>query len=326
MDKKRIVNTELDCSPIVLGSVLFGSKLTEEQSFRLMDTFVDAGGNMVDTAQVYANWLPGERSLSETTVGRWMKARGNRARLIVTTKGAHPEPSAPQIRRLTPELIAEDLEGSMRRLQVDELDLYWLHRDDPSRPVGEILHAMNEWVQKGKIRYFGCSNWRTHRMEEARAYASEHGIQGFVASQVSWSLAEVDLSRIEDTTLMHMDETMYRYHQERQMAVFAYSSQAQGLFSKLEESPAGMADERIAKMYRLEENKRRYERAKQLSEELSVPISRVVLAYMLAQPIQTFPIVGCRTDEQLEDSLRAAEISLSPEQLAFLQGKTERAE
>ncbi|WP_159881818.1 aldo/keto reductase [Paenibacillus puerhi] len=326
MEKKRITGTSLDCSSIVLGSVNFGSKLSEEQSFRLMDAFVEAGGNMVDTAQVYANWLPGERSLSEKTVGRWMKARGNRSQLIVTTKGAHPDPASPQIRRLTSELIAEDLEGSLKRLQVDELDLYWLHRDDPYRPVGEILHTMNELAQAGKFRYFGCSNWRTYRIAEARDYARKHGLRGFVCSQVSWSLAKVDASRIEDTTLMHMDESMYRYHENYPMAVFAYSSQAQGLFSKLGESAAGMEDERIPPMYRLEENARRYERAKRLAEELSRPVSQIALAYMLAQPIQTFPIVGCRTDEQLSDSLQAADIRLKPTQIAYLEGKQDMPE
>lgn len=122
-----------------------GSTLDEQASFKLMDRYVELGGNMVDTAEVYANWLPGEKSISEKVIGRWMKARGNREQLIVTTKGVHHDLDAPTIvPRVAYAPILTDIEASLQRLQVETIDLYWLHRDDPTKPVEEIIDALDD--------------------------------------------------------------------------------------------------------------------------------------------------------------------------------------
>lgn len=314
--KKRIPNTDLFSFPLCLGSVEFGSTMSEEQSFRMMDLYVEQGGNFIDTAEVYANWLPdADKSMAEKTVGRWMKRRGNRDSLIVTTKGGHPHPGQMDTSRLSKQDIREDLHGSLERLGVDQVDLYFLHRDDESLPVADILNTMNELVKEGKIRYFGCSNWRTERIEEAQAYAKEHGLQGFSANQPMYSAAHIDETKLSDQTLVAMDGGMEQFHKETGLAVFAYSSQAKGLFTKLTNGKLAFGDGEIAPEYDSAENEKRLKGIQQAADELGATINQTALAYLLSRPFPVFPIVGCRTEEQLGDSLKAAALQLTDEQV-----------
>ncbi|GLX67529.1 aldo/keto reductase [Paenibacillus glycanilyticus] len=318
MEKVKVTGTDLLSSSLALGGVPFGSKLNDEQSFALMDAYADYGGNMVDTAEVYANWLPGEQSVSESTIGKWMKSRGNRNHLIVTTKGAHPRMSTMHISRMSPQDIREDVEGSLGRLQVDHIDLYWLHRDDRNRDVGEIVESLNALVREGKIRYFGLSNWTTDRIREAQAYAASHGLQPFSANQPMWSLASVDLSQAEDQTLVAMDEGMFALHREAGLTAIPYSSQAQGLFTKLAEGRLSLDDDTAAPMYRSDSNRMKLGRIRTLAEEKGIAVSQLVLSYMLSQPFPTIPIIGCHSHAQLEDSIQADKVRLTEEEVAFL--------
>lgn len=318
MKKNKVSNTDLECSAIVLGSVEMGSSLSEKESYRLLDMYVDSGGNMVDTAEVYGHWMPSFNSSSETVIGKWMRERKNRSQLLVTTKGGHQKLTEMLVQRVTPEAIKADLDGSLERLQVETIDLYWLHRDDPSRPVGEIVETLNEQVKAGKIKYFGCSNWVTERMFEAFTYAKEHGLQSFCASQVWWSLAAIDRSKVSDPNLAFMDEHMYQYYKTSQTSVFGYSSQAKGLFTKMDSIANGGRGIEIPDFYQLPENTTRYRKIKTLADELSVSINQIVLSYLSSQSFPSFPIVGCRTPDQLRDSLHSSQIYLTAEQLTFL--------
>jgi len=314
-----IVGTDLHCSVLSLGGVSLGSTNSKEDSFKLMDRYVERGGNIIDTAEVYANWLDIEPNISEKTIGQWMKERNNRDQLIVTTKGAHPNLQTMNVSRLSHQDIQADLEQSLRNLKVDSIDLYWLHRDDEKVSVGEILESLNREKKAGKIRYFGCSNWRKNRIEEAQKYAEEHGIQGFVSNQVMWSLAEVDQTKLKDSTLVTMDEELKHYHQTTNMSVFAYSSQAQGLFTKWNSGVYALEDERIPAHYGTEKNIKRYNKTVNLANELGRSVNDIMLGYLLAQSFDTFPIIGCRTLEQLEDSLQAADVELTREQVEYLE-------
>ena len=211
---KQIVlpGTDLEVSSLCLGAGPIGSAVDQGESYRLLDAFLDHGGNFVDSALVYANWLPIEKSISEKTIGRWMKLRGNRGRVVVGTKGAHPDLAAMHVSRLSPGEIVGDLEASLRHLQTDRIDLYWLHRDDPHRPAGEIVETLNGQVIAGKVRWFGCSNWRAPRIREAQAYAAGHGLRGFVADQMMWSAAVVDPQAIADRTIVVMDDSLRQLH------------------------------------------------------------------------------------------------------------------
>ena len=146
-------NTDLHVSSLCLGTGDFGSKLDQAASWRLLNEFVDAGGNFIDTANVYGDWIPGTKSSSEKVIGAWLAEQGRREQVVVATKGAHPRLESMHVPRSAPREIIHDIEQSLRHLQTDVIDLYWLHRDDPTRPTGEIVETLAAQVKAGKIRY-----------------------------------------------------------------------------------------------------------------------------------------------------------------------------
>jgi aryl-alcohol dehydrogenase-like predicted oxidoreductase len=312
-------NTTLTPSALCLGANMLGSVQDAQTSFALLDAFLDAGGTFLDTAKVYADWLPGERSISEKTLGKWLKARGTRDRVVLATKGAHPDLNAMHLGRLGRADITADLEASLRHLQTDVIDLYWLHRDDVTRPVGEILQTLEELVRAGKIRYYGCSNWRAPRIAEALAAARAEGWAGFAADQMMWSLATVDPATLPDPTMVAMDAPLKQYHLATGLAAVPYSAQANGYFQKLADGTADRMSAGQQRMYANPTNAARGGRIRQLAAQTGLSITGIVLGYLLAQPFPTFPIFGSRTLDQLETVLRAADVILTQEQVAFLE-------
>lgn len=281
-----------------------------------MDAYLTCGGNVIDTAAVYANWLPGEKNSSEKTIGRWLARTGKRDKIVLATKGGHPDLATMHISRMSPSEIVDDVETSLRNLQTDWIDLYWLHRDDPARPVAEIIDTLHGQVVAGKIRYFGSSNWRADRIEAAQIYATARGITGFVANQMRWSLAAIDPDATGDPTTVAMDDETYAFHQRTGLAAIPYSSQASGYFQKMAEGRAISPSQQ--KVYGGPENQQRLARVIQLAQETGLSVSQIVLAYLTSQPFTTIPIVGCRTVAQVEDSMRAGDVQLSNEQVAWL--------
>lgn len=316
----HIPGTDLHTSAICLGGGNFGSTNNQQESFSLLDSFFEQGGNFLDTAKIYADWLPGERSISEKTIGAWIRQRGNRQKVIVATKGAHPDLGTMHIPRGSPAEIIADLEASLRHLDTDVIDLYWLHRDDPGRPVAEIIDTLNSQVKAGKIRYFGCSNWRAGRIRAAQTYAQAHGLMGFSGNQMLWSLAHVDMDLIPDKTLVNMNSESFDYHKSSGLAAIPYSSQAGGLFNKMAAGSLAQMNAGVRSMYPTAENEARFKRIKKLSSDSGLSITQIVLGYLLSQPFTVIPIVGCHTMTQLMDSLSAAEICLDPAQVEFLDG------
>lgn len=316
MRTTQIPQTDLSPSAICLGSSNFGNGIAPADAYALLDAYVGGGGNFIDTAAVYANWLPGEKNSSEKTIGRWLARNGQRARFVLATKGAHPDLATMQISRMSPAEIVDDLNTSLRNLQTDWLDLYWLHRDDTERPVAEIIDTLHSQVVAGKIRYFGCSNWRVERIAAAQEYAAQRGITGFVANQMRWSLAEIEPVSVGDPTTVAMDEETLAYHRRTGLAAIPYSSQAGGYFQKLAEGREIRQNQQ--KSYGTIENRSRAARLQSLSQETGYSISQLVLGYLINQPFPTIPIVGCRTVAQVEDSMRASDVRLTSEQVAWL--------
>jgi aryl-alcohol dehydrogenase-like predicted oxidoreductase len=311
-----VPSTDLNVYPISLGTAQSGLTLDRPAAFRMFDAYVEAGGNFIDTAKVYTDWLPGERSASEKAIGEWLRLRRNRARMVIATKGGHPDLANMHKPRLSPAEITGDLEASLRHLGVETIDLYWLHRDDSARPAGEILETLAKQAKTGKTRYYGCSNWSTGRIREAQDYATTHDLPGFTASQMMWSLAVVDPGALSDDTLAPMDSEMMAYHRDTGLPAIPFSSQAGGLFSKLAEGRGAAAGEGP---YRSPRNRARLGRILSLAGETGFTITQIVLGYLRSQTFFTLPVIGPRTLDQLADSLTAAELRLSPEQVAFLE-------
>lgn len=319
MNKISIPNTDLTPSQLCLGTGNFGATIPQADAFALMDAFVEQGGNFLDTAHVYANWIPTlPKSISEKTIGAWMKARNNRHQIIIGTKGAHPDLATMHISRLTPADIVQDLNESLQHLQTDYIDLYWLHRDDPTRPVGEIIDTLAAQVAAGKIRAFGCSNWSTARMKAADDYANAHECHGFVANQPMWSLAQPNPAAFGMPGLAAMDAAMFAFHQQRGWAVIPYTSQARGFFSKVAAQGMTGLSERDRQAYWNATNERRAATVQQLAQEYRATPTQIALAYLLCQPVPTLPVIGCRTIAHLQDSLGAAALTLPAPMIASL--------
>jgi aryl-alcohol dehydrogenase-like predicted oxidoreductase len=314
----QLPGTDLTPFRICMGTVDIGSTLDETASFALLDAYITAGGNFIDTAKVYSDWLPNEGSTSEKAIGRWMQARRNRSDIILATKGAHPELDSMHIARMSPAEIQFDVEASLCHLQTDVIDLYWLHRDDTARPVEEIIDSLNTHVRAGKLRYLGCSNWHAERIQAANDYAARSGQQGFTADQPLWNLAQIDTSAITDQTMVVMDEALYAFHLESELPVVPYTSQANGLFNKMASGRYTSLGKMQQKMYAGPANQARFERLIALSDQTGLTVTQIVLGYLLSQPFTTIPIIGSHTHEQLQDSLTAAEILLDQAEIEFL--------
>jgi aryl-alcohol dehydrogenase-like predicted oxidoreductase len=307
----------LSPSRIVLGAPLFGSDIPERTAFALLDAFVDAGGNVIDTAHVYAAWLPGGEGASERTIGQWMAARGNRERVVISTKGGHPDLRSGARPRLAAHEIAKDLAESLDRLQTDRADIYWLHRDDPDKPVREILDALQPHLASGQIRAIGCSNWSAARIQEASACAVADGLTGFCANQVGFSLAEYRQENFTEGGMRYMDGEALAFHSGARMPVFAYSSQARGFFSgKYAPETAGSSS--VIKDYGTARNFARLRAARALAAKRRVSANRIAVAFLLAQPFPVFAVVGPHSLDQLADSCGAADVFLDPDEIRQL--------
>ncbi|MCZ7643789.1 MAG: aldo/keto reductase [Planctomycetota bacterium] len=305
-------------SRVCLGTSSFGSDTPEAEAFAILDAFAAAGGNFLDTAHIYAAWRPGGAGQSERTIGKWLKRAGLRGKMVVGTKGAHfdMQTKASGVRR---ETIAQHLAESLERLQLSNVDLYWLHRDDPEVPVGEILGWLNEHLKAGTIRALGCSNWTVARMEEAARHAKRHGLAGFCASQIGWSLARAATSRAGSDMLYADDETR-AYHVRSGMPQVGYSTQANGFFSGKYDPGAPPEGQRkgVLQKYGLPENFRRLEAARRIARLRGVTSNQVALASLFAQPFPFFAIVGPKSVEQARDSCAAGDLALTAEETAAL--------
>jgi aryl-alcohol dehydrogenase-like predicted oxidoreductase len=313
-----IPHTDLAPSALCMGTADYGASIDRQTAFKLLDTFVDQGGNFLDTASVYSDWIPGERSRSEKLLGEWMKLRRNREDLIVATKGAHFHLDTPHISRVTPPDIIEDVEASLKNLQVDCIDIYYLHRDNPDWPVADIIETLAEQARAGKIRYYACSNWKVERLSAAQEYAREHGLAGFSAVQNLWNLANIQTEAIGDPTIVVMEGSLWEYHRQNNLAAIPFSGQANGLFQKLENGLADTLDGMHQRMYLNPVTEQRFQRVQTLRAQTGLTTTQIVLGYLLSQPFPTIPVFSSRSLEQLHDTLSAAEVQLTSEQLDFL--------
>lgn len=298
-------------SGLCLGLADLGVGFTEAEGFAMMDAFAEAGGTFLDTARIYSDWVPGECQRSERILGDYLAARGNRERWVIATKGCHPDWGAMGVPRVTPEHLRADLKESLRILRVDCVDLYYLHRDDPSLPVEPIVEALEESVRQGLIRAYGCSNWRPDRIRAANAHARAIGGTGFAANQPLWSLGSRHMRPHPDRTLVAWDDGAASLHRSEAILAAPYSSQANGFFSKLLGEVPVKDPATVAKaLYHTDGNRRLAEGLQALARESGLAVSTLVLAFLLEQDFPVTPIVGPKSVAQLRSSLQAADLRL----------------
>jgi len=292
-----VPNTELKVSQVCYGSLAFLDPDDTEDAFRCLDYFISRGGNFLDSANIYGKWLPHGINTHEQLLGKWMSQRKNRSDIILSTKAAHPLWTDEQKKpRMKPKDVMEDLEESLAALQTDYIDIFWLHMDDPATPVPEIIDMMNGLVKAGKIRYYGCSNWTAPRIKQAME------IEGptFIANQMYWNIALSLAPSDEDETNIAMNSMTCEIHKKYGLTAMPYASQANGYFTKLANGTAG---ESMKKRYDNEYTHKVYSSLIEKQKETGKSITALVLEYFNEQPFLTIPIIGCRSVEQLEDSL-----------------------
>ena len=297
--EKVAIASDLPVSPVGLGTAFFGTQLPEGDALAQLDRYAEVG-NLIDTARVYGDWENGIRGRSERIIGKWLSGRGGRDRIVISSKGAHPRLDRMDVPRLAPDEIQGDLESSLRALNTEYIDLYFLHRDDPDRPVGEILEGLEAHRKAGRIRYYGCSNWKLPRIIEARRYAQAHGLSGFVCNQLMWSLAVPNALNIGDKTLVGMDRETYAFHRETGMAAMAYMSIAGGYFAHLEK---GDLREAAREKYDVPVNATLYERLRSLSAEYGVSLADLSLLYFATAPFPAVALASFSRPGQLEQCL-----------------------
>ncbi|MCD9022815.1 aldo/keto reductase [Cohnella silvisoli] len=285
-------------------------KLEEPQRI-MLDAFINAGGNAFDTAHQYRG--------KELVLGQWLAETKLREQLVILTKGAHHDDGSPGP-RVNPQAIRKDLTESLERLGTDYVDLYALHRDDPTVAVGPIIEELNEHLQAKKIRAIGASNWSYKRIQEANEYAAAHNLTGFSFSSPNLSLAKPLEARWEGS--ISADEETCEWHAKTQLPLLAWSAQAGGFFSG-NFAPDKRTDEEMVRVYYSDDNWERYRRAVKLAEEKQVTPIQIALSYVLYQSFPTCAIIGPRNPEEFNSSIQSMNLELTPAEVEWLDLKRE---
>lgn len=313
MRKQILGKSDLSVSSLCCGTVAFGTVIRGQNLRQLYDAYRAAGGNFFDTAHCYAFWIRGGNGASERALGECVRQSGDRKDLVIATKGGHPpggDPYPRPDRYLDPAVVAQDITESLERLGLEQIDLYYLHRDDPRVPVGEIMDGLNAEIRRGRIRYLGASNWLSARIAAANAYAAAHGLAGFIASQPHWNLAQPN--QTADPTMLFLNSDEEAWHRTHGLPVVAYSATARGYFASGGRLAATDYDNPISRG--------RLQRATELAVQLGVTPGQVAVAYLLNQPFPAFPILGTTDPQHLADAVQATRLRLTEEQINWLRG------
>lgn len=310
MDKRRLGRSDLMVSPLCLGGNVFGWTADEAMSFKLLDAYVDSGLNFIDTADVYSTWAPGNTGgESETIIGKWMKARGNRDRVVIATKVGSE--MAPDRKGLSKSYISSAVEASLRRLQTDVIDLYQSHRDDPETPQQETLEAYADLIRAGKVRAIGASNFTAARMKEALAISADHGLPRYESLQPKYNL--YDRSEYE-TDL----EPLCR---KEEIGVIPYYGLASGFLTGKYRSEADFGKSvRGGRMaaYLNDRGKRILSALDDVAARKDSTPAQVALAWLMARPGLTAPIASATSVEQLHDIVKATRLGLTADDIGQL--------
>jgi len=308
--KRKLGNSGLEIAPIVLGGNVFGWTADEATSFRLLDAFVAAGFDALDTADVYSKWVSGNRGgESETIIGKWLKRSEKRQRVIIATKvGSEMDPGK---KGLSKGYILAAVEDSLQRLHTDYIDLYQSHVDDPDTPLEETLEAYALLIQQGKVRAIGASNYTAERLKEALEISEKKRLPKFASLQPHYNLYERAGFEAELAPLCLREK----------IGVIPYFSLASGFLAGKYRSEADLAKRArgtFVKKYLNERGFRILDALDQVAKAHGATPTRVALAWLLAQPSVTAPIASVTNLDQLHELLGAADLQLDSESLGKL--------
>jgi len=306
---RKLGSSDLEVFPLALGGNVFGWTADEATSFAVLDAYTAAGGNFVDTADSYSAWVDGNSGgESETIIGKWVAARGNRDEVVIATKvSQHPD-----FQGLSAANIKAAAEASLRRLGTDHIDLYYTHFDKTEIPVEEIIGALDELVKAGKVRAIGASNISAARLSESLAFSDREGLARYVALQPHYNLVSRDTYEGE----------LQAVAARGGLAAVPYYALASGFLTGKYRPGASVDSPRAAagagKHLESERGRKVLAALDDIAESHTVPVATVALAWLAAQPTVAAPIASARTVEQLPALLRVAELTLTDEELGRL--------
>ncbi|HEX8919206.1 MAG TPA: aldo/keto reductase [Chloroflexota bacterium] len=313
MEYRNLGRTGLKVSALCMGTMQFGWTTDERNAFEVLDAFVDSGGTFIDTADVYSRWVEGNPGgVAEQIIGRWMKDRGNRQGLVVATKVRGTMGPSPNDVGLSRKHILDAVEASLRRLQIDYIDLYQAHSDDPEAPLDETLEAFDSLIRRGLVRYVGASNYAAYRLMESLWVSDKRGYTRYDSLQPNYSLAHRTEYEAE------LEPVCLEYG----IGVIPYSPLAAGfLTGKYRRGqplpPSGRA-EGVKQSYLHDQGYALIECLDEIAGRHGTNVAQVSLAWLLARPGVTSPITSANTVQQWSDLAGATDVNLTEEDISAL--------
>ncbi len=310
MEKRKLGNSGLEVAPLAFGGNVFGWTTDEPTSFALLDAFVEAGFNLIDTADMYSTWVEGHRGgESETILGKWLKRGGKRAKVVIASKVG--KEMGPNSQGLSKTYIMQAVEDSLRRLQTDYIDLYQSHADDPETPLEETLEAYDQLIRQGKVRAIGASNFSAQRLAQSLEVSEHTGYPRYESLQPLFNLYD----RVD------YEKELEPLCREKGLGVISYFSLASGFLtgkyrSKDDLSKGARGD--FVKKYLNERGFRIIETLDRVAQQHNMTPVKVALAWLISHPSITAPIASATNLEQLNELIEATTIELNPSVIDLL--------
>jgi len=311
MHKKPLGKSGLSVAPLALGGNVFGWTIDEKTSFDVLDAFVDAGFDLIDTANVYSVWVKGNQGgESETIIGNWLKQSGKRDKVILATKvGMKMGDGGEGLKR---DYVLRSAEDSLRRLQTDRIDLYQSHKDDPDTPLEETLSAYDTLIKQGKVRLIGASNYDAARLKESLAVAATAKLPAYISLQPEYNLYD----------RQGFEESLEAVCLEAGIGVIGYFSLAKGFLTGKYRSEADLGQSvrggAIGKQYYNDRGWRILAALDETAQARSTTPAAIAVAWLMHRPSVTAPIASATSVEQLAQITKAADVTLSKDEVAKL--------
>ncbi|MGF1938986.1 MAG: aldo/keto reductase [Nostoc sp. ChiQUE02] len=307
---RKLGRSELEVSPLSFGGNVFGWTIDENSSFEILDRFIAAGGNFIDTADVYSKWVTGNQGgESETILGKWLKQRGHRHQVVIATKVGND--MGVKGKGLSRKHIQQAVEDSLQRLQTDYIDLYQSHIDDENTPLEETLETYAELIRQGKVRAIGASNYSAERLLQALEISRQYGYPRYESLQPRYNLYDRD----------GYEQGLQQICQEQEIGVISYSSLCSGFLSGKYRSEKDLSISlrgSSVKRYLNPRGLRILEAIDRVAKTYNSTPTQVSLAWLIANPTITAPIVSATKVEQLNDIIKAANIKLDQDAIDLL--------
>jgi len=304
MEKRKLGNSGLEVAPLAFGGNVFGWTTDEPTSFALLDAFVDAGFNLIDTADMYSTWVEGHKGgESETILGKWLKRSGKREKLIIASKVG--KEMGPNLQGLSKAYIMQAVEASLRRLQTDYIDLYQSHEDDPDTPLEETLEAYGQLIKQGKIRAIGASNYSAERLAQSLEVSEQTGYPRYESLQPLFNLYDRE----------NYEKELEPLCLEKGVGVISFFSLGSGFLTgkyRSKEDLSNRARGSFVEKYLNERGFRIVEALDKVAQEHNITPAQVAIAWLISHPSITAPIASATNLEQLNELIEATTIELNP--------------